>query len=167
MSSALLVNLPQCQSTPTLVPEPQTRLPGPSRSLTTIPRWDIEALVQALNAVPMPHHHDSPDPAAAIALYAQDVQRAVPYYRELACRITSPHMPYAKELPRARGELAPQNVVVIGAAGGMGVALAKQAIHQGSTLTLLDIPGADGQPKPSCVMPVASAIISPALARWP
>ncbi len=144
MSSALLLHPTPPQAAESLSsPAPHGSLSHPQAAL---PSWPTAALVAALNALPQPVGSDGNDGNEAIALYREDLARASRFYHELACRMVRPHLPTARDVPRGKGELPPHNVVLVGAAGGMGAAVAQYAAARGATLTLIDLPDAQGNP---------------------
>jgi NADP-dependent 3-hydroxy acid dehydrogenase YdfG len=142
MASQILNNAPSPTASSSVKYAPGTS----AQALASIPLWDTSKLVQDLNAVSPQQTADQGDSAAALRLYAEDVKKAVPFYHELGCRMVSPYMPRAGSLQRAKGELAPQNVVIVGGAGGMGAAVALHAARHGCFVSLIDIPDAQGNP---------------------
>jgi NAD(P)-dependent dehydrogenase (short-subunit alcohol dehydrogenase family) len=123
-----------------------------SPTVDLIPAWGTADLVRQLNALDAPDAIDgrpADDSAEALRLYAADVASAASFYRQLACKMVRPYMGQAKQLQRAVGEHAPQNIVIVGGAGGMGAALAEHAAHRGATISLIDIPDAQGNPNPA------------------
>ena len=149
MSTAFLTHPPIRQISESEATEAAPRSLGGVGPTLTIPTWSTDDLVRQLNALGTPQNRDLNDPEEALRLYAADVKRAIAHYHELGCRIASFHMARAGDLTRVRGELAPKNIVIIGATGGMGTAVAEHAAHHGTTINLLDVPDAHGQPTPA------------------
>ena len=139
MRSAQLLEAPYEALSPAGEPVPVGSAP-----VEQIPRWDLGALVDALHALAAPADPLLGDLPAAMALYAADVARAAPFYRRLACRMVAPLMDQAAGVVRAIGETAPRSVVIVGAGGGMGAAIAVHAARHGARVSLIDLPDPRG-----------------------
>ena len=116
---------------------------GP-RSLSSVPKWDTQDLIGKLNALPEPRDPRKGDNAPAIHLYAKDLKKAANFHHQVACQIVVPYMNSAGTMQRAAGAKAPENVVLVGATGGMGKDLARHVAATGAFLNLVDVPAVEG-----------------------